>query len=365
MRRTISFINTTARRASATCVSRINQNHRYANPFSLVFDKGAQLKERPTMQRCSLRLPNPYPVAYPFEIFEGNSASGVLSLSNDTFADVVVRPLGKPLFFAAKFAQATLSGFRVFTLKFLAQATMTETNVFDCLSRMNFAVRIRGDVDDSGVYTKRVSKLHWRRFFNIACCEQKVVSFGCSQIGFALSCLQQLALPFTAYERYSHAPIHRPDRDSGLLDLPAEDAFVVGNAASCLKSVLRFFVQLVSVGDFRNTTHGHLSRQAKLRTHLRVSEMVQFVLTEPLALPRRTADVVARGIRSFKGAFQCACLLWRGLKFDLRGQFHGLASLWDRSNYGIVFQVLKAVERLTPLAYLPGLKTGVSHEATS
>ncbi len=312
------------------------------------------------MQRCSLRLPNPYPVAYPFEVFEGNCASGVLSLSNDTFADVVVNPLSKPLFFTAEFTHTTFSRLRAFTLKFLAQATMTRTNVVDCLAAVNLTIGVSSDIDDAGVNSKHIGKLNWRGFFNIASSKQKVISVGCCEVRFALACLQQFALTFTTHERDGHASIHRPDGNDRQLDLPTEDTFVVSDAPGWFEGALGFSVELVGVGSLCYATDSHLCGQAKLSTHIRINQVVQFVLTKCLVLPRHAADVVARSVCSFKRAFQSVRLFCRGLKLDLCGQFH-------RSNYSMIPQVLKAAEQLAPLASpgVPGLKTAVSREATS
>jgi hypothetical protein len=131
LRRTIGFIHMTASWTGAACVSGIYQEHRYARSLSLIGYKGAQLVERPAMQGCPLRATNRNPLAYAFQILQGNRSICVFRFGNQLFADAVVSVFGKPVFFARPSFEFPFSRPCTFSLQFSPKPAVTMAHMVD------------------------------------------------------------------------------------------------------------------------------------------------------------------------------------------------------------------------------------------
>ena len=101
LRHTIARVDESAGRTGSTGVVRIDVDHRYAGSARFVCDELTQLTECPAMQRGPLGLPNRDALADALQIFQGDAASGALSLGHDAFAERVVYPSAKTSFFLA------------------------------------------------------------------------------------------------------------------------------------------------------------------------------------------------------------------------------------------------------------------------
>ena len=83
-----------------TCLAGIfgvNRFYADTSTLCLVFDKGAQLKERPPRHFSTLRLAKPFPaLADAFEVFKSNRFASVFSLLNNALRDDMVGVPAKP-----------------------------------------------------------------------------------------------------------------------------------------------------------------------------------------------------------------------------------------------------------------------------
>jgi hypothetical protein len=71
-----SFCRPTRTRCSLRRVGRVNLDERHPGLSGLIGQKEPELSERPRMQHGPLGLAKPYPVAYPRQLFDGDTASG-------------------------------------------------------------------------------------------------------------------------------------------------------------------------------------------------------------------------------------------------------------------------------------------------
>src|SRR5690606_16763888 len=78
LRTTIGLIHMTASGARPGRVARVNGYDRNTSKLRLVLNLLPQIMKRPTVQLVALGASSPYPVAYPCQVFQGNSAAGAL-----------------------------------------------------------------------------------------------------------------------------------------------------------------------------------------------------------------------------------------------------------------------------------------------
>ena len=172
-----------------------------------------------------------------------------------------------------------------------------------------------------------------------------------NQVRFALLRLQQRALALTANKRDALSTVHCPDRDFGLVNVPAQNAVIIGDRAIGLESPLGVPVQFVGVGNAGDTAHDHLSRQTKSGACFVVGQFVEAILPELFTLPRPRADSVTGSVGRFHRLFECGKLSSRRKEFDLRHEVH--ASSVARNGSSVKYGKNRA-------HFSPPLKRGVS-----
>ena len=145
------LINTTTFRAGARGISGINQDHRNTTPLGLVTNLLLKIIKRPAMQHRSLLALNRYPVAYPAQIFEGNSASSALCNLYELLADTVVHIVSETFFLTGQMFKQTLGGLRTLLLQLGSQATVAIANTFDVAARVEIPITIYGDISNAQV----------------------------------------------------------------------------------------------------------------------------------------------------------------------------------------------------------------------
>jgi len=322
LRRAITFVDVTTGRAGARGVARVNRDDWHTGESGFVLDKGAQLKERPAMQRGSLGATSRYPFADAAQVFEGNPASGVFRGSHDALANRVVGVRGKAALFASQFLEAAARRLRALALQLGAQATVAVAHVIHGAAAVDRPVAVGGDVDDTQVHAQELVYVLDRRLVHLADLMQIELAAPVNQIRLALHKGQQgkLALPCDKWDGLP--PFDGPDAHGLRGQLPGQDAVVIGDAAVRVKAALRFAVELVGVGHLRQQTDGHLRGQLVSLAHGVVAGVMQVILAKGLGFPSDFAHVIRRRVCHLKRATQQFGLPWRGLKFNLRNQFH-------------------------------------------
>ncbi len=213
MRGTVEFIDMAARGARPRGVAGVNRQHGHTGQPCFVLNKGAQLKERPTMHRGSLAAPNRYPVTNTAQVFQGDAASGVLRRSHDPFADRVVHIFGKAAFFSAEVVQSAPGAFRALALQPGPQAAVTVTHLVHRAAAVGRSIAVRRQVDDAQVNPQEVLHRFGRRFVRFADLMQVEVPASIDQVGFALHRRQQAPLPLPGDKRDRLPPANRPEGD--------------------------------------------------------------------------------------------------------------------------------------------------------
>lgn len=318
LRTTIGFIDTTTDRTSPGCVTRVNENQRHTGKGGLVFDKGSQLIERPTVQLASLRLPNPYPTAYPAQVFQSEAAAGVFGLVHKLFGDAMVH-VGCEASLPTRQGFETTSGrMCVFGLEPRPYPVVPSAQTSDVGAGVEFAVAIHGNVDDAEIDTEM--SFHVNRFgsLHVAGGEQVELAAHIAQVGLAAPGLEQFQITRPGDEGNCHTTVECPDRDSMPGKIPGQDAVVIGERAPFEKAALGVLAYVVGVGDTANGANGHLSRQAEPFANIVVGQIVERKLAKGLRLPRLVGDVIARFIGAFQRHTQGINLFDGGEQLDPR-----------------------------------------------
>jgi hypothetical protein len=117
----VSFIDTTARSASARSVARIDEPNGNTGSLGFVEHKALPLIKRPAVQTAALLFTSPYPNADSAQVFQSDPASGALCSTNYLFRNYVVHIGREPLLFTATTTQQTFCRFRAFLLQLATQ----------------------------------------------------------------------------------------------------------------------------------------------------------------------------------------------------------------------------------------------------
>jgi hypothetical protein len=107
-----------------------------------------------------------------------------------------------------------------FALQVAAAEGKLSASVLDCLTAVQFVVRVRDDIDDAHVYTKKVVYIDGLCFFNCAGGKQVKVTTNQHEVGLTNLALQQFELSLTRNEAKPHSSVKRPDENYLLVDIP-------------------------------------------------------------------------------------------------------------------------------------------------
>jgi len=323
--RTIRFINAATDGASTRSVARINFQHRNTYPSRLVLDKAFQLEERPIGVSCSLLASNSGPRPNASQVLNGNRPLRVLRLLHESFTDRVVRIGLEASLSPTDTPQFTPSSFRALALQVAAAMSINPTLLFNHCAGERLPVRVGRQIDDAQVNAEYIVNCSRVGFVNVAGRQQIELTAPSKQVAFALLVLQQRKLACAAGKGDTQATVNCPNRDRLLINVPAQNASIVGDATSQVERAFGLAIQLVGVGHFSDATHHDLRRQFRERlAGIVVGQLVQFELPKGLGFPRAVAQVIASRVRQFKRAPERSSLLRRRQELDLSGKFHVL-----------------------------------------
>ena len=328
LRFSVGLFDVPARRAFSAGVSRVDEGHRNTRKPGLVRDERMELKERPVRQACPLALPSRYPFANAFEIFEGNTATGALSVRHECLADLVVDVLLIASLFAADLQQLACGRPRALALKVAPAMGGLAAVLFDGSSRVDVPIAIRGNVDDAKVDTKHVRGLDQLGIVDLADGRQVEYAADKEKVGFPLASREQRTLALSAGERHDLTPIDSPDRDA-IVGFEAQDTVVVGESAQQTEGASGLAVELVGVSDFSNAANDNLCGEPGAGSHGVINELVQSILSENVLVPSDRADLVADHVGLFERALQGCVLLLGRLELEIDDESHGFSLCLD------------------------------------
>ena len=194
----IVFLTVSAFSTRLAGVFGIHRDHGNTSTLCLIFDKGAQLEERPPRHFSTLRLAKPFlalayaclPVcvqvfrtgrrAYThrqaFEVFKSNRFASVFGLLNNAFRDDMVGISTKPALPAGdnrKFSANILGSLALLDkigrllLERLLQLVHLLADVFSCLTGKSLAIVGDSEIDSTEIDANKVGGRYWRAIWNI------------------------------------------------------------------------------------------------------------------------------------------------------------------------------------------------------
>jgi len=256
------------------------------------------------------------------KLFQGNTASSVFSLCNNTLADYVVDVGCKTGFLPRTLHQETLGGFRPFGLKLTSQLGMALSEAVDLVAGIKNPIGIGSDVLDAQVYPEEFRKLSNRRLFHLANLVKVEVPVTENQVGLAGKMFQQFKLSFAGDKWNRGSAVNRPDGDRLRGELPGKDTLVVGDAAVPFEDPHDIPVELIAIGNLGKHSYHELGSQLKSGANIIIEQVVKVILAKGLCFPGPLADVVGRIVYRFKSGQERLMLLCRRIQLDLRYQLH-------------------------------------------
>ena len=320
MTRTVSLINTTTGRAGLRGVGWINQEQRHACLSRLVVQKGAQLKERPRMQRGSLGAPKPYPRANACQIFQCNRALCALRFSHHFLAQVMVRPFCETGLVTRQSLEPSFGRFSSLALEFGSQTAVAIAYIVDRTGRMDFTIGVNRDICYAQVNAQYALNVLWHWFLNFTGSGEKEFIAEQHQVRLPLAHFEQSPLMFTTNEGNQHSAIYRPDGNRA--GQPAQNAIIVSQTPQRLELAAHPTREFIGVGNFGNTANGHLRREFELLAYLAIAQVMKIILSEGLRLPSLLTDKLTGSIARCQRLAQGLNLFGCWQEFDLCDQFH-------------------------------------------
>ena len=310
--RTVRFGDIPAFGTHLRCIAWVYKDDRYARKLGFILNLRPKVVKCPRMLLPALTFPNPYPVAYAGQIFECDTASGALSLINNSLGDYVVDVSGKALFFALAVFEKALSRLSAFGLKLRAKLGMAFTKAVDMVSGKGFAGGINSDILNAEVNADPVVRFVLRRFGHFDTDVEIENTVLIHKVGLTPD-TSGIKLPVIAEGKGNINPLVKSLEidDIGKLEFP--DAVVIDDSTMRLEAAMLLFIPLVRFGGLAYSAYCHLRRQAKLLSDVVIAEMVQFYLSARLMLKGNIGDMVTGSVKGFHRLEKLLFLLIRGM----------------------------------------------------
>lgn len=317
----VLLLGVTAHAALPGSIARIDEADRHPNTPRLVGDLPLQIAKGPGVESLSLWPRSPYPLAYAFEVFEGNAALGAFGRSNDLLGDDVVRVAREALLLPPSLLEEPLRALGPLLLELLTKPFRATPERVELLSGEVVPVRCRGDVGDANVNPEPPQDLLLLCIRDFNGHEEVEAVVAENEVRFSAIISEKLSLALPADEWHSLPAFDSPHARG--VPSPREDALVVGNGPEWAECALALVAELVGVGHLRNSAHDHLARQIREGgTTLSVHQVLEGKLPEGLCLegaPREPRGrLVSAANRGCHGRTLCRCRL----ELDLGDQLH-------------------------------------------
>lgn len=344
--RAIGLVNMSTNGTRLRRVMWIHEDDQHAHELALVLDEEAKLVESPRMLAAALSLANRYPVADAREVFEGDSASGVLGFRDQLLADDVVHITSKSGFLPAALLEKTLGGLRSDTLETPSQGCVPLPQPVQMLAGVSRAVGVGSDVYDAEINTEKIVRSDSNRFCDyIDDCEVEFTTTAYE--GSTTSTCS--AFRTVASDGDNLAFVESQDADK--IALPRQDTLVVRDSTVRAERRLSYLVSFVCFGNLGNCTGSQLCRKSETTSDIIVDEALQGELVGNAGSKSCFSNRTASGVETLHSSEQCSTLLACRLELVLDRQFHThpMLGVFDEGH-----RVLFTGGR----GFLPGLKAG-------
>lgn len=296
----VTLVDMPARGALTRGIAGIDCDERNSSEFSLVGYKRSKLRKRPTVQHCSLRFPNRYPITYTLEVFKRNPASGAFGCLYDLLTDYVVNMRGESSLTSRKFLEPSCSRSGLFALESGAKPVIAMAHTLDRFTAEFGAVRCAGDLSDAKIDAEKSTWNNLRCFGGITGGSKIETSIPVDQTGLAALTGKQGKLRRTNREPNLQALVENTNRDGLLCNVPTKNAGIVSNRSMQSELPFGFLVKLVGVGDFGDAADGDLCRKIKLLAQRSVNQLVDTILPKLSRIPRLLRNPIARLVDALK-----------------------------------------------------------------
>ncbi len=219
LRAAIPFVDVPTTAAGLRRVGAIDFNERHTYPSSLIAKKGAELGERPRVQRGPLGPTKPYPLADAAQLLNGDAAPGAFSLGHDAFRDPVINVGRKPGLNATSLFQKPSCGTGLLRLQPFSQSHLPLTVTVKASTSGASPVTGSGKVDYPHVHANE----------SICRCAQRDLRHVDRRVQIPITVsTDQIRLPDRAGREFHQVPPrckhsnatqpapHRPDRYGGM-----------------------------------------------------------------------------------------------------------------------------------------------------
>ncbi len=305
-----------------TGIGRVYPYHGHARPLCFIGDIQPQLVKTPRTQLPThLSIETVSSISDSREGFKGECLTECFCLFYQTLCDAVVHPLGKARFTAAHFLKATLRRLAPTFLQPFAKGAETAANGTYGFASMLPPFAIGCKCNNTEVNPDATIGGRRRQFFGFAGRKQVKLPANETKVALSLLCLEQLCLMFSTLVRHGDTPLNSPNRNHAFFRYKTQDSAIESDRACLLERAFRYFIQLVSVGNFGDTTNGDLRGDTELLSHGVIIPVVQVELLELVVTPRPLTDSVTSGVGGTKGSQQSGSLLGGDYQFDLCYQF--------------------------------------------
>lgn len=282
----ISLLAMTAFATGSTRVSRIDRDNRDAKQPSLVFDKAAELSERPSAHLGSLSFAEPGSVTDAGQFLDRQTASSVFGKSNERFADNVIRVGSESSLAPADpfhgppgvLPRAPFRGPHLATER-TSRVEVFDANRFNVFAGNELPVAGRHQSGYAHIDPDKFLGLNRSRFGKVYAAKQIELVAAIDQITLAFDPVEP-GLLILAENGGDNLPPRKGKQANPIHALEAHQSFIVGHRAQGLEDRASGFIPLKTVNRFGNGADSHLGRQAELLPKFPVAKPVNRRLTE-------------------------------------------------------------------------------------
>ena len=320
LRLTIGLRNEATFRASARCVSGVNQFDRNSSNLSLIGETLSQLKESPRLMSAPLAMSN-RAIADTLQIFKGYLAMRVFCLRYKPFANYVVNRTSESGLPARQSFEMPFSRFSALILKRSLQCINTIPNLIHRFTRVELPIAVNGKVDNTKVNPQRADRVVRGGFRGINDDSEIEDAVAQDKVGLSHLSIEPGFLVRANSYRDNLSTLECQDRNL-VQPLPRKNPLVIDHSRVGLKRVLNFPICLITLRDLGNRSNCHLRRELVVFSKIAVDHMVKVILPIGLRLECLLGGVIASLIESLHRFKKSLMLLWRGSKFNHQGLFH-------------------------------------------
>ncbi len=322
LRLAVGLVDMPTRWTRSARVARIDKDNRHTSKRCLVADKPLQLCKRPRLQYRTLLPLSPHPRLNMLEVFKRYPTLCAFGNLYELFGEHMVGMGCEAVLLPRQLAKATTRAMRALALQFATKPPMPIAHAFDRSATMNCAVAINRDIRDTQVNPEHPFNVKCLRRLHVTDRQKVEGTAKVGQICFTVPGLKQGPLALTTHEGDRLPAVKRPDRHGWLVEVPTQDAVIVGDAPSWPEGALAVAIQFVAIGNFADTAHSHLGGKAECFANVGIGQFVEVKLLEGLGLPGGCADAITCGISLFKRLLQGVGLFRRGKELQLGDQLH-------------------------------------------